>query len=53
MNDQRRSASGALGFPSNSVTVAPTTRPETQKFHIIHPVVVYQKKRSSASRSKW
>jgi len=24
--------------------VAPTSRPETQKFHIIQPVVVYQKK---------
>jgi hypothetical protein len=40
-------------LPSKRTTVEPTTRPDTQKFHIIHPVVVNQKNRSPSPRSKW
>ena len=33
--------------------VAPTSSPETRKFHIIQPVVVNQKNRSPGPRSWW
>src|SRR5690606_15744788 len=43
--------SGCPGLPSNSTTVLPTSKPDTRKFHIIHPVVVNQKNRSPGPRS--
>ncbi|CAM5322580.1 hypothetical protein SCALM49S_08743 [Streptomyces californicus] len=33
--------------------MVPVRRPETRKFHIIQPVEVYQKNRSSGPRSQW
>ena len=45
--------SGCPGLPSNSTTDASVSRPPFRKFHIIQPVVVNQKTRSSACRSTW
>src|SRR5690348_12911328 len=39
------------GAPSYSTTAAPTAGPDIRKFHIIQPVVVYQKNRSPGPRS--
>jgi len=36
----QRTVGGASGAPSYNTTVAPTARPETSQFHIIHPQVV-------------
>ena len=49
----RASRSGWAGLPSHSSTVDPSSSPPARKFHIIQPVVVNQKKRSSAVRSRW
>ena len=37
---------GQFGSPSNKTTAEPARSPETQKFHIIQPVVLNQKNRS-------
>jgi hypothetical protein len=53
MSSHNAPSSGHTGLPSKRTTVESTSSPDTQKFHIIHPVVVNQKKRSSEPRSKW
>ena len=45
-------ARARTGRRRRSTTAEPTRSPDTQKFHIIQPVVVYQKNRSSGPRSK-
>src|SRR5699024_938942 len=45
--------SGDAGLPSYKMMVLPVSNPPTRKFHIIHPVVVNQKKRSPFPRSLW
>ena len=45
------SIDGAAGSPSNVTIVAPTSSPDTSRFHIIQPVVENQKKTSSGRRS--
>src|SRR5687768_1650622 len=44
---------GYAGLPSYNTILAPCSIAPCRKFHIIHPVVVYQKKFSPACTSLW
>src|SRR5690625_2841084 len=52
-NFQSIFVSGYAGFPSYKIIALPVNSPPTKKFHIIQPVVVNQKRRSSFPKSQW